>query len=90
VLKSKIVDTSGEPVDATITLIASDESQLQGKYKANGRNGKFILIVNPLTNYKMVVEAPGYHTTTREIYRGFPEEEGKFVFEIERVVITKE
>ncbi|MFZ6050885.1 hypothetical protein [Halocola ammonii] len=90
VLKSKIIDTSGEPVDATITLITSDDNQLQGKYKANSRNGKFILIVNPLTNYKMVVEAPGYHTTTSEIYRSFPEDEEEFVFEIENVVITKE
>ena len=90
VLKSKILNTSGEPVDATITLVTADDSQLQGKYKANSRNGKFILIVNPLTNYKMVVEAPGYHTTTKEIYRSFPEDEEEFVFEIENVVITQE
>lgn len=89
VIRSKVLSTDGKPVNASISLVTADDNQLQGRYKANSRNGKFILVVNPLTNYKMVVEAKGYHTASSEIYYSFPEGEN-FVFEMDPIVMTKE
>ena len=64
--KGKILGVNG-PTKAKISIIDVETNQLQGIYNANPKTGYFILALNPLKEYKAVVEEDGYQTMTIEI-----------------------
>jgi hypothetical protein len=68
VVHSEAMDPSGAPVPATITVLDQQSQQIQGIYNAHGQTGKFILVLNPLVNYKLFVEAQGFLTLQDELY----------------------
>lgn len=55
-----VKDREGKPMTATITLLDDDRGIVCGTYNANARTGKFVLVVNPMVNYRVLVEAPGF------------------------------
>ena len=61
-------DTSHVPVEAVITLINAQTKSVQGIYKSNQKNGHFIMLISPETNYSVIVEAKGYHTFSKTLY----------------------
>jgi hypothetical protein len=58
------------PVGAKVTLIDSETRDIQGIYKANEKNGRFIMVIAPERSYTMIVEADGYHTYSEEVSFG--------------------
>lgn len=65
-LKGRIFDSEGSasPVKATITITLIDETSntLQGVYKTNKETGSYLLIVEPLKKYKVIVEAEDFNS----------------------------
>ncbi len=81
VIKGEIMDLMEMPMKASITVIDENTREIQGIYNSNSKTGKFILVLNPLTNYKVLIEAKGYAPVFDEIYFEFPEDDG-FEFRI--------
>ena len=44
------------PAKAKITLINEDSHLIEGEYFSNGKTGKFIFLIKPATNYKLLIE----------------------------------
>lgn len=55
------------PSKAKISVIDFETNQLQGIYNANSKTGKFMLALNPLLTYKLVIEEEGYQTMIIEL-----------------------
>jgi tetratricopeptide (TPR) repeat protein len=72
VVKGGVFAGSGAsiPVGAKVTLIDSETRDIQGIYKANEKNGRFIMVIAPERSYTMIVEADGYHTYSEEVSFG--------------------
>ena len=70
VLSCKITNDLGKPIDADITLINEASHELNGVYRSNAVNGKFILLVVPEFKYHIIIESPGYRSKT--IHLKFP------------------
>lgn len=75
VIKSETLDLSTQPVAAKITVIDKTTRDVQGVYRSNSETGRFILILNPLTEYQLIIESAGYPTTSEELYFPFPKTE---------------
>ncbi|MCB0760496.1 MAG: carboxypeptidase regulatory-like domain-containing protein [Flavobacteriales bacterium] len=75
VVKGTISDLKGNPVKARITLLDENSREVQGIYTSNEGTGKFILAINPLTTYRMFIDADGYRGQQDELYFEFPEGE---------------
>ena len=86
VLKGELRDIDGNPIQGTITLFDQFERNIHGVYNSNANNGKFILIINPLTIYKVFIEAQGYSTQEDELYFLLPKE-GELDFQIAPYVL---
>ncbi|MBN2681525.1 MAG: PD40 domain-containing protein [Bacteroidales bacterium] len=54
-------------VNCKITLIDQLTNKVQGIYRPNKRNGKFVIIAMPNKKYKMIVEAGGFHNVIKDI-----------------------
>lgn len=68
VVKGQTVDLiSQEPLKSKITVIDQNKHEIQGFYLSNSVTGKFILIVQPNRNYKIIIEANGYQELSRQI-----------------------
>lgn len=61
-VKGVVQDSTGKPLKAKITLMDEETKKVHGIYNSNASNGKFLLIISPDTQYKMVVEAAGYYS----------------------------
>jgi tetratricopeptide (TPR) repeat protein len=72
VVKGGVFAGSGSPIPigAKVTLIDSETREIQGIYKANEKNGKFIMVIAPERAYTMIVEADGYHTYSEQLTFG--------------------
>jgi hypothetical protein len=55
-------DELGTVIPAKITLINNVNKNLNGIYRSNPNNGKFIIIVQPLQTYQFIIESLGYET----------------------------
>lgn len=73
VLLSEVLTVEGVPINAKVTVIDENSRQVHGIYRTNAGSGKFILVLNPLTHYKLLVEAEGYLMMTDDIFLDFPE-----------------
>ncbi|RLD27558.1 MAG: hypothetical protein DRI54_00890 [Bacteroidetes bacterium] len=68
VVKGQTVDLiSQKPLKSRITVIDQNKREIQGFYLSNAVTGKFILIVQPDRNYKIIIEANGYQELSRQI-----------------------
>lgn len=59
--------TEEGPVSAKITLMEESVPEVKGVYKTNALTGKYILIVDPSLQYKILIEAEGYKSHTQSI-----------------------
>ncbi len=83
VVKGKTVDLmTQEPVKCRITVIDQYKREIHGIYLSNTTTGKFILILQPDRDYKIIIEANGYQEMSRQIR--FPNDRKKKMQEIEK------
>lgn len=75
VMKGEVVSEDNEPIQAVITVIDESTREIQGIYRTNRQNGKFIAVLHPLTQYKLLVECTGYDSLVDELVFPFPEGE---------------
>jgi hypothetical protein len=60
-------DSNNNLLQAKITLIDEEKKEVCGLYKANRNTGKFIIIITPGIEYKVIIEAEGYAPFTGQI-----------------------
>jgi tetratricopeptide (TPR) repeat protein len=60
------IDTQ-EPIKAKITIIDLYTRKIQGIYNSNSKTGKFLLILQPGRNYKLLAEAKGFEEQSQMI-----------------------
>jgi len=73
------------PARVKITLLEEKTESVQGTYFSNEANGKFILIVNPLKNYRVILEADDCETQTNIIKAMLPDEqEQPIIFDLKK------
>lgn len=58
---------TNEPIKAKITIIDLYTRKIQGIYNSNSKNGKFLLVLQPGRNYKLLVEGIDYEEQTQII-----------------------
>lgn len=68
VVHGETLDGSSQPLQATVTVLDEGGRKIQGVYTSNRETGKFILVVNPLTTYKVFVQSSGMTTIEDEIF----------------------
>lgn len=63
IVKGKVFDElTKEPVKAKITLIDKTSEKVTGVYNSNRKNGNYVMIVESLTSYQMIIESPDFET----------------------------
>ncbi len=67
VVRGKVLDQNGSGIQAQLIVMESNSRLLQGEYKSNANTGEFILVLNPLTDYTVKIEAEGYSSLKDEI-----------------------
>ena len=72
VVRGQIMDIEGSAIKAKITVLDENSREVQGIYSSNEATGKFILVVNPLTQYRMFIEAEGFEDQQDELQLDFP------------------
>jgi hypothetical protein len=60
VIRGKVVDKSGNPVRADISLLEIDSGELSGVYVSDAKDGDFIFLVNPNVLYEVLIETPDF------------------------------
>lgn len=67
----KGVVSTNEPefsyLQATITVIDYQTKEIQGIYRTNKNNGKYIMVLLPKKHYKIIIESDGYYSYTGDI-----------------------
>lgn len=58
---------NNEPIKVKITIIDLYTRKIQGIYNSNSQNGKFLLVLQPGRNYKLLVEGIGFEEQTQII-----------------------
>ncbi len=66
-VRGKVIDEDGEAIQAKLTVMDQRLKKLNGEYRSKLSNGSFALILNPITPYKVMVEADGYKATSFEL-----------------------
>ncbi len=75
VVKGTLTDAKGQPIKGELTVIDERNKDLQGVYNSNKNNGKYVLLLNPMVKYKVIIQAEGRESITKDLYFDFPEEE---------------
>ncbi len=67
IVKSAFIYRDGTPGKAKITLLDTETKQVAGIFSASAKTGKFVLALNPLKYYKVIVEEEGFNTIAMDI-----------------------
>ncbi|MBK7667255.1 MAG: PD40 domain-containing protein [Sphingobacteriaceae bacterium] len=67
IVKSAYVYNDGVPGKAKVTLLDSETKQVTGIFSSNAKTGKFVLALNPLKYYKIIVEEDGFTTVAMDL-----------------------
>ncbi len=67
VVRGLVTDAAEEPVRASVTLSDEAGEEVIGLYRTNERTGRFLMVVDPSTAYRLVVEAPGFDKRVSQI-----------------------
>lgn len=67
IVKSAYVYNGENPGRAKITLLDNETRQVAGIFNSNAKTGKFVLALNPLKYYKVIVEEDGFNTVVVDI-----------------------
>lgn len=89
VVKGSVLDEEDIPIQATITVIDESTREVQGIYRTNRNNGRFIAVLHPVTQYKVLIEANGYDSVIDELIFPFPEEAGEYEQEFSPYILRK-
>lgn len=67
VVHAKLFDKkTNEIIGGKITLMDMNNKKIHGIYKSSDKTGKFIMVINPITTYEIIIEAPGYEIYKKE------------------------
>ncbi len=80
ILKGILQDEIGNPIQGEISVIEKDTKELVGIFNSNEATGKFIIILNPLVDYTLVVFSDGKETFQDSIYFDLPENPNTEIF----------
>jgi len=86
IIKGSLEDDHGLPLKGEITIIDQNNKELQGVYNSNEKTGKYLLILHPLTNYKVMINVEGNEIITREMYFDFPEKNNSEI-NLEKIIV---
>lgn len=89
VIKGQVINSNGEAVKASITLIDLFTYEIQGVYNTNSSNGKYVFILHPLTFYRAIIEADGYKSQDDELYFGL-QDEGEFEIRMSPYILSSD
>lgn len=89
VVKGEIMEASGKAIKAKITVLDEDSREVQGIYSSNSNTGKYILVLSPLTNYKIFIEADGYKSQQDAVDFEFPSGD-EYEFQVAPYILMKE
>lgn len=67
IVKSAYVYNEGVPGKAKVTLMDTETHQVAGIFSSNAKTGKFVLALNPLKYYKIIVEEDGFNTVAMDL-----------------------
>jgi hypothetical protein len=67
IIKSAYIYNDGVPGRAKITLLDTETNQVAGIFNSNVKTGKFVLALNPLKYYKIIVEEDGFNTVAMDL-----------------------
>jgi hypothetical protein len=67
IVKSAYVYNDGVPGRAKVTLLDSESNSVAGIFSSNAKTGKFVLALNPLKYYKIIVEEEGFNTVSMDL-----------------------
>ncbi|MCC7501110.1 MAG: carboxypeptidase regulatory-like domain-containing protein [Flavobacteriales bacterium] len=67
VIRGVVTDAAEDPVRARITLTDKDGADVIGIYSTNERTGRYIMVVQPGAQYRMLVEAEGFDARLSDI-----------------------
>jgi hypothetical protein len=62
----RVLDESGAPLSATITLIDQESRTYMGEYRSRSRDGVVVFILNPGRTYWATITEEGYHSYSKE------------------------
>lgn len=75
IIRGVLTDDLGNPLKGEITVIDEENKELQGIYTSNKNSGKYILLLNPMVNYKVMIQSEGKEILTKDLYFEFPDDE---------------
>lgn len=68
IVKGEVKDaTTGQPIEAVITVQEKGAENVQGIYRSTKETGKYIAIIGTETQYEVVVEAEGYASYSEDL-----------------------
>lgn len=67
VIRGVVTDATEDPVRARITLTDKEGADVIGVYSTNERTGRYIMVVQPGAQYRMLVEAQGFEARVSDI-----------------------
>lgn len=68
VVLGEVFNPQMDPLKSTLTVLDERDRAVQGVYATNGRTGRYILVLQPGTSYKVFVESDGYQTVQEDLY----------------------
>lgn len=89
VVRGSVLDEEGTPIQASLTIIDESTREVQGIYRTNRNNGRFIAVLHPVTQYKVLIEANGYDSVIDELIFPFPEEADDYELEFSPYILRK-
>ncbi len=89
VIKSETLDLGTAPIAAKITVIDKTTRDIQGIYRSHPETGRFILVLNPLTEYQLILEAEGFQAMAEDLYFPFPKTEEESELSLAPYILQK-
>ncbi len=89
VVKSEVRSIFDEALPAVITIIDESTRQIEGVYRSNSSTGKFIAVLHPVTQYKVIIECPGFESVIDELLFPFPEQGGSPEIDLPPFIMRK-
>ena len=74
IILGTVLNKESQPLQATLTVMNETSREIQGVYKSHRESGKFVLVINPLIQYRIVIEAEGFETAIDKLMLPFPDE----------------
>ena len=86
IIKGLLKDESGSPIQGEITIIDERNKELQGVYNSNKSNGKYLLVLHPMVNYKMIIASDKKELVIKDLFFEFPDKNNSEI-DLEEIIL---